>query len=108
MGKHVMIVVALVMTLVFLCFLLVLFSVIRLWVQALLLHVPLSLTDIVRMKLRRVPPTLIVHTAILLKEYKVAAPVREIEQFYLAHGRQSRNATELATLLVKERGKSPG
>ena len=108
MGKDVMIAVALVMTLVFLCFLLAVF-----------LHShasgrsgsparrPASITDIIRMRLRRIPPFLIIHTAILLKEYKVAVTVPEIEQFYLAHGAHTRNATELATLIVKERGKPP-
>ena len=107
MGKDVMIAVALIMTVVFLCFLFLFFSILRLWVQALLLGVPASITDIIRMRLRRVPPFLIIHTAILLKEYKVAVTVPEIEQFYLAHGAHTRNATELATLIVKERGKPP-
>jgi uncharacterized protein YqfA (UPF0365 family) len=105
MGKDVMIAVALVMTLVFLCFLILFFSVIRLWVQALLLGVPASITDIIRMRLRRIPPALIIHTAILLKEYKVAVPMREIERCYLEHGLHAQSATNLATIVVEQQSK---
>jgi uncharacterized protein YqfA (UPF0365 family) len=105
MGKDVIIAVALVMTFVFLCFLLVFFSVLRLWIQALLLGVPASIAEIIGMRLRRVPPALIIDTAILLKEYKVAVPLRQIERCYLEHGLKADNATSLATIVVEQLSK---
>ena len=101
MGKDAIFAIALVATFLFLLFLLLFFSVVRLWIQALLLGVQVSIFDIIGMKLRRVPPKLIVHTAILLKQHKVATSVREIEQCYFAHGLRTRTATELATIVVE-------
>jgi uncharacterized protein YqfA (UPF0365 family) len=106
MGKDAILAIALVMTFLFLLFLLLFFSVVRLWIQALLLGVPVGIVEIIGMKLRRAPPKLIVHTAILLKQHKVAASVREIEQCYFAHGLHACTATELATLVVEVQRKS--
>jgi uncharacterized protein YqfA (UPF0365 family) len=80
-----------------------LFSVLRPWVMAHLANVNISMLDIVRMKLCRIPPTLIIHAAITLKHKNIEVSVTELEACYLGSRGEVKNAMELATLVVKKR-----
>jgi uncharacterized protein YqfA (UPF0365 family) len=81
----------------------VLFPLLRLWIQAHLTHVRVSLLDLVGMKIRRTPPELIIRAAITLMQRNLDVPVVEIEACYLGHRDSVKNAMELATLVVKQR-----
>jgi uncharacterized protein YqfA (UPF0365 family) len=108
-GNPVILVVAAVMVLVFLVFLLLFFSVIRLWVQALLTHTPVSIVEIISLRLRRIPPELVVHAAIALSQRGVRVPLREVADCYLKHGAgRDMTATQLATLVAAERADRAG
>src|SRR5438132_11138205 len=97
-GNEWLLVVAAVAGLVFLVFLVLLFSVLRLWVQSLLTNTPVSVFEIISLRLRRLPATLIVHAAINLAQRGVKVPVREIADCYLKYGPdRAMNATQLAT-----------
>jgi uncharacterized protein YqfA (UPF0365 family) len=107
-GNQVFVVVAAVMALVFFVFLVLFFSVLRLWIQALLTGTPISIVEIIGLRLRRIPPQLIVQAAITLAQRGVKVPTREIVDCYLKHGAdRDMNATQLATLVVAERADSP-
>ena len=106
-GNPVILAVAAVMVLVFLVFLLLFFSVIRLWIQALLTNTPVGIGDIISLRLRRIPPELVVQAAIALLQRGVRVPAREIADCYLKHGApRDMTATQLATLVVSERADS--
>lgn len=95
-------VVAAVLVGVFLLFLVVFFSFFRLWVQARLTNTPVSLFDIIGMKLRNCPPTLIVHALIALHQRGVKVPAHEVQSYYLAavlRGERVTSAPELADLV---------
>ena len=102
-GNEMMMLVAAIMGLVFLVALAIFFTFLRLWIQAKLTGTPVSLLDIVRMKLRGLPAQLIVHTAIVLAQRKIAVPVREIEDCYRNSGGDVTSATGLATLVLEKR-----
>ena len=104
MSRDAMLIVALIIGLVFFVFLVILFTTLRLWIQAQLTGTQVSLADIIRRKLRRLPATLIVHTAIALSQRKIDVPVAEIEATYLAFGSEAASATELAALVLEKRG----
>src|SRR5215831_813491 len=103
MGRDAILIVALVISLVFFVFLVILFTTLRLWVQARLTGTQVSLADIIRMKIRRLPATLIVHAAIALSQRKIDVPVAEIEATYLAFGSEVTSASELAALVLEKR-----
>jgi uncharacterized protein YqfA (UPF0365 family) len=91
---------------VFCVFLLFLFVHLRLWVQALLTNTPVSIFDIIGMRFRRCPPTLIVHAMIELHQRGIKASVREVEQCYRAareNGTSVDTAGELAILVEAAR-----
>jgi uncharacterized protein YqfA (UPF0365 family) len=95
--------------LVFLVFMLLLFSAVRLWIQALLTHTPVSILEIIGMRLRKTPPQLIVHATIALRQRGVAATARGVESCYLAFGRDRvATATQLADLYVEKVGELGG
>ena len=107
MNDAIGLIVAAVAVLVFLFFLVLFFSVIRLWLQALLTNTPISIVEIIGFKLRRIPPELIVHAAITLAQRGVKVPASEIAECYLKHGvGREMNATQLATLVVAQRADS--
>ncbi len=56
-----------------------------LWIRARLAGVPVLLVTLIGMKLRRVPPRLIVDTMIALKERGVTVAADELERLYLAN-----------------------
>jgi uncharacterized protein YqfA (UPF0365 family) len=108
-GNPVILAVALAMVLVFLVFLLMFLPVIRLWVQALRNGTQVGIGDIIALRLRRVPPELIVHAAIALRQHGHRVPAREIADCYLKHGAPpDMNATQLATLVAAERADRAG
>jgi uncharacterized protein YqfA (UPF0365 family) len=103
-NNFVLVAVAAVAVLVFLVFLLVFLPVLRLWLQALLTKTPVGIGDILALRLRRIPPELIVHAAITLSQRGVRVPVNEIAECWLKHGvGREMNATQLATLVAAER-----
>src|SRR4051812_29320254 len=109
-GDPVVLAVAAVMAAVFVVFLLLLFVHLRLWIQALLTDTPVGIFDIVGMRLRRCPPTLIVHAMIVLHQRGVKVPVREVELGYFAArktGTSVATATELADLVEAARQSKP-
>lgn len=106
MAETVILVVALVSVLIFFALLVVFFFTIRLWIQAMLCQVPLSIGDIIGMKIRRTPADLIVGTAIALKLRKIDVPIAEIESCYLAYGEGVTTRIELATLVLEQRNKA--
>jgi uncharacterized protein YqfA (UPF0365 family) len=79
-------IVALGMTLPLLVFLLMFGSVILLWIRAFASHTRVSIGDIIALRLRRVPPELIVDAAIMLSLRGVRVPTRDIADCYLKHG----------------------
>jgi hypothetical protein len=92
---------------VFLLFLLVFFTVIRIWVKALLSGVPVGLANVIGMRLRGNPPSLIVDALIALKFQNVPANVREVEGTYMAHKNAVYGAADLVGLVEKgARGKT--
>lgn len=103
MPKEVIIVIAAGMTIVFLLFLILFFSIVRIWIQGLLSGVAVSVFDVVGMRLRRVPPALIVHAAIILRHRGEKATVAEVESCFLGYGSNSLNANELADLVLEKR-----
>jgi uncharacterized protein YqfA (UPF0365 family) len=107
-GDPVILTVAIIGLLVFVVFLVLLFSVVRLWVQANLMQIRLSPFEIIGMKLRRTPATLILHTAIVLKQRKFDVPAAEIEACYRASNGTVNTALELATLVIAKRADAAG
>jgi uncharacterized protein YqfA (UPF0365 family) len=100
MNNDVILVVAIVAALVFLVFLVLFFSVFRLWIQALLSGVPVSVFEIIGMRLRRTPATLIIHAAIVLAQRGRKITPKQIESVYLGYGQGIMTATELVDLVV--------
>ena len=103
MPREALIVIAVAMALVFLVFLLLLFSVTRLWIQGLLTGVPVSILEIIGMRLRRTPPGLIVDAATILRHRGEKVSVAEIEHCYLGFGNSQMSAAELADLVLEKR-----
>ena len=98
-----------VMALFFALSLVVFFFNLRLWIQALLCGVPVSIFDILGMRLRGTPAKLVVHAAIALQQRGEKVTTEEVERAYLAHGIGSgMSATELADLVMEKRARPPG
>lgn len=96
-----------VIALVFLVWLLLFFSVVLLYVQAVSCGVRVSITQLIGMHLRRTPPRLIVHTAVALRQQGVKFLVSELESRYLAHATgQDLTPHQLATLYLEKQGKA--
>jgi uncharacterized protein YqfA (UPF0365 family) len=106
MNNLVIMIVAGVLVLVFVIFLFLLFSAVRVWFQGLLCGVPVSILDVIGMRLRRTPPSLIVGAAINLKHRGEAASIVDVEKTYLAFGEGVTSPTELANLVLEHRSKS--
>lgn len=102
MNNDVIFVVAVVAALLFLVFLVLFFSVFRLWIQALLTGVPVSVFEIIGMRLRRTPATLIIHAAIVLVQRGRKITPRQIESIYLGYGQGIMTATELVDLVLEK------
>jgi len=107
MPKEALLVVAATMMLVFLVFLLLFFSVVRVWIQGLTSGVPVSIFEIIGMRLRRSPPALIVHAAVILHHRGEKVPVAEIERCCLGFGNSQTNANDLADLVLEKRTRVP-
>lgn len=98
----VVLVVAGVAVAIFAVVLIVLFVHLRLWIQARLTDTPVALADIIRMRLRNCPPTLIVHAMIELWQRGIEVSASEVEGCYLAEvvrGEPVATASELASLV---------
>lgn len=90
---------AAVMAVVFLVFLVLFFISFRLGLQALLTGTPVSIIQIIAMRLRGTPAKLVLHAAIALRQRGETITVEEVERSYLARGLgNTMTATELADL----------
>lgn len=111
MGNEVIVSVAALMAVFFVVCLALFFINLRLWIQALLTNTPVSILDIVRMRLRGVPPQLVVHAMIGLSQRGIKVTAQEAEGCYLAarvSGERVETATEFAQLLeVLKRDSTP-
>ena len=97
--------VAAVMAVIFAAFLFLFFTYFRLWLQALLTGTPVSIAEIIGMRLRRTPPQLIVHATIALRQRGVQATAKGVESCYLAFAiGQQLTADQLADLYVQKVG----
>jgi uncharacterized protein YqfA (UPF0365 family) len=102
--QHVILGVAVVTALFFLVFLFLFLSALRLRARALRANTPVSIGEIIVLRLCRMPAELIVHAAIALHQRGVRVPVDEIAECYIKHGEgREMNATQLATLVAAER-----
>ena len=109
-GNEVIVAFAALGIVLWLAFLAFFFLFLRLWVQALLTNTPVSILDIVRMRLRGCPPQLVVHAMINLAQRGIKVTAQEAESCYLAavvHGEPVGTATELADLLEDVKRNSP-
>ena len=91
--QWVMIVVGLIAALLFLVFLFVFFSFIRLWIQALLTRADISIFSLIGMKLRNVEYTMIVRQKIALVQAGVRITTEDLESHYLARGNVPKTTT---------------
>ena len=109
-GDEVILAFAAVGVVIWLAFLALFFLYLRLWLQALLTDTPVSILDIVRMRLRGCPPRLVIHAMIALSQRGIKVTAQEAEGCYLAaavHGERVSTATELADLLEDVKRNSP-
>jgi uncharacterized protein YqfA (UPF0365 family) len=87
------------------------FAFVRLWIQALLTKTPVSLGEIIRMRLVGCPPELIVRAMIALSQRGVKVSANEMMNCYLAARMRDEpvaTATELAELMEEiKRDESP-
>lgn len=109
-GNEVILAIAAVAALAFLVILVLFFSVVRIWIQGLLSGVPVSILDVIGMRLRRSPPDLIVRTAIVLRHRGQPASLVDIEAAYLGFGSGVTSPDELADLVLQHYppGPKPG
>src|SRR5438045_5698900 len=91
--EWVLIVVGLIAALLFLVFLFIFFSFIRLWIQALLTRADISIFNLVGMKLRNVDYAMIVRQKIALVQAGVRITTEELESHFLARGNVPKTAT---------------
>ncbi len=105
--KDIAIAVAAVTSVVFLLFLVLMFFSLRLWMQALLTNTPISIGQIIGMRLRSSPATLIVHATIALRHRGEAVTVDQVERCFLAFGTRTMTGTELADLVLQKRNELP-
>ena len=89
----IMLIVGGIAVLIFLVFLFVFFSFIRLWIQALLTRADIGIFNLVGMKLRNVDYTMIVRQKIALVQAGVRITTEELESHYLARGNVPKTAT---------------
>lgn len=92
-GQWVMIVVGMIAALLFLVFLFVFFSFIRLWIQALLTRADISIFNLIGMKLRNVDYGMIVRQKIALVQAGVRVTTEDLESHFLARGNVPKTAT---------------
>jgi uncharacterized protein YqfA (UPF0365 family) len=86
------IIVAAVLGLMFLVFLFIFFSFIRLWIQSLLTGANISIFNLIGMKLRNVDYSLIVKQKIALVQAGVKVTTEDLESHYLARGNVPKTA----------------
>ena len=80
------------------------FFAMRPWIRAQSAGVPLKLSEVVRMLLRRNPPGLLVEACSLLRKTNVATPIRDVEALYTAHRSEVQSAEDLVRLVLERRG----
>src|ERR1700730_16183121 len=78
---------------IFIIFLLIFFSFLRLWVQCFLTGAKISIWDLIGMKLRNVDYGMIVRQKIALVQAGVRVSTQDMEAHYLARGNVPKTAT---------------
>ena len=58
----------------------------KIWIRAIASQTPVGFVNLIGMKLRRIPPSLIVDSRIKLKKAGYDVPARELESFFLTRG----------------------
>jgi uncharacterized protein YqfA (UPF0365 family) len=91
--QWVLIVVGMIFALLFLVFLFVFFSFIRLWIQALLTRADIGIGSLIGMKLRNVDYGMIVRQKIALVQAGVRVTTGDLESHFLARGNVPKTAT---------------
>mgnify|MGYP001061760566 CR=1 FL=1 len=91
--QWVLIVVGMIAALLFLVFLFIFFSFIRLWIQALLTRADISIFNLIGMKLRNVDYGMIVRQKIALVQAGVRVTTEDLESHFLARGNVPKTAT---------------
>ena len=89
----IVLVVGAIAVLIFLVFLFVFFSFIRLWIQALLTKADISIFSLIGMKLRNVDYGMVVRQKIALVQAGVKVTTEDLESHYLARGNVPKTAT---------------
>jgi len=92
-GDMVLLIVAGIAVLVFLVFLFIFFSFIRLWIQALLTKAEIGIGSLIGMKLRNVDYGMIVRQKIALVQAGVRVTTGDLESHFLARGNVPKTAT---------------
>jgi uncharacterized protein YqfA (UPF0365 family) len=92
-NEWILIVVGLIAALLFLVFLFIFFSFIRLWIQALLTKADISIFNLIGMKLRNVNYTMIVQQKIALVQAGVRVSTEDLESHFLARGNVPKTST---------------
>lgn len=92
-GNMVILIVAGIAVLIFLVFLFIFFSFIRLWIQALLTRADISIFNLIGMKLRNVDYAMVVRQKIALVQAGVRVTTEDLESHFLARGNVPKTAT---------------
>ena len=58
----------------------------KIWIRAIASQTPVGFVNLIGMRLRRIPPALIVDSRIKLKKAGYDVPARELESFFLTRG----------------------
>jgi len=99
MKDNVIVAIAIISLIIFLLFMLVFFLTVRVWIQGLLCGVPVSIGQIIGMRLRGNPPGLIIDTIFTLKGRGFATNAAKVETVYIANKGQFLTPNQLADLV---------
>ena len=72
------------------------------WLQSFMAGAPVSIFDIIGMRLRGSPPRLIVETRLVLKYRGIAVSITDVERVYLANKGQVDNPSRLAAMVEEK------
>jgi len=77
---------------------------VRPWMRAFMSGAPISLFDVVGMRLRGNPVTLLIDTYLMLKWKQIPATIAEVERCYMENRNIEPSSEELMRLVAEERG----
>jgi uncharacterized protein YqfA (UPF0365 family) len=98
-----LLIVAIVLLGVFLIVVLVFGFFLGTWIRALLSGVPVSLFDLIGMRMRGTPAKLVVDALIVLRHGGVSTTAREVESLYLAHKESVASAGDLVQIVLDQK-----